>query len=98
MILLLLACTPPPECDSGPTVEWANFADGFFGTYCRACHSVSAPDRHSAPDDVNFDTEEEVLARAEDVTARVADGTMPPGGGITEEDLVLIARYLECGG
>ena len=39
-------------------LTYANFAQGFFGTYCTRCHSVSktGADRTGAPADINFDT------------------------------------------
>ncbi len=77
-------------------LTWQNFAAGFFASYCTSCHSTDAADRHGATVGVDFDSEAEV-----DVSAvqRVLDaGTMPPGGGLTDDDLVLIDEWLGCAG
>ena len=107
MVLLLLACAAgpasdaperPASCDTGPDVTWATFGEGFFTTYCLACHSATAPDRAGAPAGSNFDTEEDARAQAERIRVRVLEeGTMPLGGGVAEDDLVLLARLLDCG-
>lgn len=101
LLALLIACTGTDDtaatCDSGPDVTWPNFADGFFATYCRSCHSASAVDRRDAPPTVNFDTAAEVRDLEERVRVRVIEeGTMPAGGGVTEDDLLLLQRYLDC--
>ncbi|MFN7142292.1 MAG: hypothetical protein ACK4YP_00825 [Myxococcota bacterium] len=104
MLLLPLASVPPPPdtasagCDTGPHVTWDSFGEGFFTTYCQACHSGTAPNRAGAPVGVDFDTEAQVRAQAERVRVRVLDeGTMPVGGGVYEDDRELLARYLACG-
>lgn len=86
-----------PSCDSGEAVDWGGFADGFFATYCRSCHSAGLSERYGAPEGVDFDTEAEVLAQAERIRARALDeGDMPPGGGVVTGDLALLTRYLDC--
>jgi hypothetical protein len=77
------------------SLTWAGWGDGFFRTYCRSCHSRQASTRRGAPDDVQFDTEADVIAWGARVRDRVIqDGTMPLGGGVMEDDLVLLDRYL----
>lgn len=97
-----MACTAPaadsaPSCEPGIRVTWQNFGEGFFTTYCQSCHSSTAPDRHDAPKAVNFETESQVRSYTERIRARVIeDGTMPVGGGVAPDDLVLLDRYLDC--
>ena len=44
---------------------------------------------------MNFDSEADVLAWGPRVRARVIDaGTMPLGGGVIDEDVALLDRYL----
>ncbi|MCP4804135.1 MAG: hypothetical protein GY913_20145 [Proteobacteria bacterium] len=103
--LVLLACdgagvvdsSEPSPCDSGPDVTWDAWANGFFATYCRSCHSIDTPDRRSAPEGVDFDSPSDVRAFSDRVRARVIDDeSMPVGGGVYPEDLVLLERYLDC--
>lgn len=110
MALLLAACAGPPAdtadtavaeadpaCAEGPAVTWA-WADGFFTTWCTSCHSVHTPDRRGAPDGVDFDTEADVRASADAVRSAVIEReSMPIGGGVYPDDLVLLEQYLACG-
>ncbi len=101
MILLFLACaTEAPASPGGceASVSWDGFAHGFFLTYCNACHSeANVNSRYGAPRGIDFDSEALVYAQATRVRARVLDeGTMPLGGGVRPDDLVLLDRYLSC--
>lgn len=106
LFALALACADPPAADTGDSeaarcgaVAWEAWADGFFATQCRACHSTSSPDRHGAPEGVDFDTEDDVLRQAARVRARALDArTMPLGGGVPEDELARLDRYLACEG
>lgn len=98
MIWLVLACVGA-EKDSGcaTPLTWENYADGFFASYCRSCHSGTTADRHEAPVGVDFDHEADVDARSEAVRAAViTNSTMPPGGGVLPEDLLLLEEWLDC--
>lgn len=88
-------------CADAPTVTWETFGAGFLTENCRTCHSAGTPDRHDAPEGVDFDTVEEawtwgarILERtlAEDV-----EQLMPPMGGLTEDDKYLLEVWLTCG-
>ena len=102
MILLwLLACAAEPVGDSAapacdPQVTWETFGRGFLTQHCDACHAASAADRRGAPASVTFDTEAEVEAWADAILARAAgpDADMPPRGGVSEDDRVLLERWL----
>jgi uncharacterized membrane protein len=108
MILLsvLLACAEAPDADTGPSaaarcgaVSWDAWADGFVATHCRACHSASSPDRHGAPEGVDFDVEDDLLRHGARVRARVLEeGTMPIGGGVPQDELTRLDAYLSCVG
>ncbi len=109
-LLLVLACngsdgssnddtaSVDPACVDLPNVTWENWAQGFFITYCTACHSESSPDRYGAPEGLDFDTEDQVRTLEGLVRSTVLeDGSMPYGGGVYEEDLELLEIYLDCG-
>jgi uncharacterized membrane protein len=100
-LLVALACTGGTEsaagCDTAAVVSWANFADGFFSNYCRACHSAESAYRYDAPESVNFDTEAEVRDWADRIRARAIDEQdMPVGGGVYAGDIELLDTYLRC--
>lgn len=85
----------PVDCGDPTGLSWDAFGAGFFRTYCTACHSSTTPDRHGAPVGVDLDSEEGVRALAPRVRARtLEEQTMPVGGGVLEEDRVLLDRYL----
>jgi uncharacterized membrane protein len=103
VILLLLACATG-AADSGDTcagrrdVTWNSWAHGFFFTWCQPCHSATSPDRYGAPEGLDFDTYEQVIALTGSVRQTVLDeGTMPLGGGLTDEDRALLEDFLDCG-
>ncbi len=103
-MLLLLACGGGSDtgsaslCDDAPVVTWDNFGDGFVTENCQPCHASTSEDRNGAPTGVVFDTREETLAQADAILA-VATGpapTMPPQGGVTDDDRTLLSYWLTC--
>ncbi len=106
LLTLLLACDADKATDDTASscdtlaydVTWANFGDGFFANYCRACHSADAPDRYDAPEGINFDTLDEVRALSSLIeTTVIINETMPEGGGVYDQDLEFLGYFLECG-
>lgn len=107
VLLLALGCpsTPPvaageavSECADMPAVSWDGWGRGFFSTWCAACHSATTPDRRGAPDGLDFDTWADVEAHRDRIRATVIDeASMPVGGGLSADDLTLLAALLECG-
>jgi uncharacterized membrane protein len=84
-------------CDTALAVTWSNWGEGFMLTHCSGCHAVTSRERNGAPVDVHFDTEEEVLENAASVVRVVLESqTMPPAGGILEDDLILLDAWLNC--
>ncbi len=86
------------SCAEGPATSWANFGEGFFRTYCQGCHAASAQDRHGAPAAVVFDTTGEVAAWRPAIlaTATGAAPSMPPAGGVPEDERARLAFWLTC--
>lgn len=85
-------------CVDAPGATWTSFGDAFFAFYCRGCHAAETPERNGAPVGVDFDTLEEVAAQADRIRVRVLDEeTMPVGGGVYPDDLVLLDVFLSCG-
>ena len=86
------------ECATiDPTdVTWNTWAQGFFMTWCQACHSATAENRHGAPTGTDFDTEKSVMEWRERIVTRVLeDQSMPLGGGLSSDDLALLQRYFD---
>ena len=87
-----VACTAADPTD----VTWNTWAQGFFMTWCQACHSATAENRHGAPAGTDFDTEKSVMEWRERIITRVLeDQSMPLGGGLSSDDLALLQRYFD---
>ncbi len=85
-------------CEQQPAVNWDSWAQGFFRGYCTACHSRAVQDRWGAPEGIDFDTEADVYSLRLQIQSAVLDtNRMPVGGGVLEEDLMLLQIYLSCG-
>ena len=90
----------PAVCEDAPTVTWDNFGAGFVIEACQPCHASATPDRHEAPVTVVFDTEDDAWLWAPQILD-IATGeapTMPPQGGVSDEDRYLLEVWLSCGG
>ena len=86
------ACTTIDSSD----VTWNTWSQGFFMTWCQACHSATTQNRHGAPEGIDFDTETEVMQWRERILIRViVDQSMPLGGGLSSADLDLLQRYFD---
>lgn len=87
----------PPQ---GTTLTYADFGSTFMVTYCQSCHGSFARDRHGAPGEFIFDTQQQVqLHRARIFVRSAADNTsMPPGpDDPTPEERDRLAEWLACG-
>lgn len=85
-------------CSDAPVIMWANFGEGFLKANCQSCHASTASDRSGAPEDVIFDTKADAVAQADRILARATgeDPTMPPQGGVTEQDREKLEIWLRC--
>ncbi len=101
--LALWACTGAEDtaqdpCGDAPVVTYETFGAGFLTENCNACHAVTSANRNGAPDDVHFDTVEEAWSFAPRILARSLSDPpgMPPEGGTTADDLMLLEIWLTC--
>ena len=90
----------PNVCDTS-YLDYDNFGAPFVINWCRGCHSSAVPVamRQKAPADANFDNLDQVRMWSERIAVRAA-GTvpnMPPAGGPSEEERLLLAEWLACG-
>lgn len=102
LLLFAIACASPGADSADPCadtpVTWEHWGAGFFGGYCRSCHSSTTADRYGAPDGVDFDTLADVRAFATRVRVRVLEQQdMPVGGGVPDDDLARLDTFLQCG-
>jgi len=111
LILTLLACgdaegpeykererdTAEMHFESDCEVTWDAWANGFFTTYCKSCHSESSQNRYEAPGNVNLDTVTDIRDWSQRIRVRVLeDQTMPVGGGVPEQELVRLDDWMRC--
>ena len=91
--------TADPACDAAVPLTWDTFGEGFLLEACNGCHAADAPDRHDAPADVTFDTAAQAWAWRDRILARAtgAAPTMPPQGGVTDDDRTRLYWWLGCG-
>jgi len=85
-------------CADVPVVTYNNFGEGFMTENCQGCHASTTADRYGAPESVIFDTVDDVWSRAERILERAAgdDASMPPAGGVSEDDRTKLEWWLIC--
>lgn len=91
------------SCDSDLT--YTADIEPFMQKYCVRCHAKDVPleQRHGAPGDHNFDSEQGVLANAAHIAHEAASGpdatnrSMPPDGAKpSTAERALLGSYLAC--
>ena len=88
----------PDLCEEVPLVNYNNFGQGFMTEHCQGCHASTALDRYGAPEDVTFDTVNQVWERADRILARAggAEPSMPPADGVNADDRTRLEWWLQC--
>ena len=103
ILLTILGCgtvkntqdTNTEDCSIAPSYE--DWAYGFFRGKCQSCHASSAPERYGAPEEVTFDNYEQIQQWLPAIEQSVLENeTMPPSGGVTEEEKILLTHWLAC--
>lgn len=88
------------ECKSVPW-NWQNTGEPFMRTWCTSCHhsDLNQGERQGAPVGIDLVTHDDFLMWAERVDVRVWADTlpMPPAGGPTEDELEILAEWMDCG-
>lgn len=85
---------------SSSTLDYANFGEPFFASYCNTCHSETASNRRGAPANVNFDRFDLISEQKVRIKARAGTATsMPPAAGATPsaEERASLVEWLDCG-
>ena len=84
-------------CATAPDVTWNNWTNSLIITHCQGCHAQGSPNRYGAPESIHFDDEMATIDLADRVWIRVIEEeTMPPAGGILNDDLYLLEVWLRC--
>jgi uncharacterized membrane protein len=109
LLLVAVACSAPTGSSCPPTdpPTYATFGEQFFTDYCTGCHSANAANRHGAPKDQNFDSEDDIRKHADDIDVEAAAGpnatntSMPELDGPVKtapsvEERKLLGQYLAC--
>ena len=101
LALALAACGNDVDPACRPTdITYQTFGEPFMATWCNGCHSAALPPgmRQDAPDDVNFDTLDEIRTQWLPIVQTTTDvETMPPEGGPSSSERQLLAAWLRCG-
>lgn len=88
-------------CAANSTLTYENFGKAYFLTWCNGCHSSSLEnkDRADAPNNVNFDTLQDIRKHANRIYKRSVEGdnTMPPSIVLSHEQKKLLGEWLSCG-
>jgi uncharacterized membrane protein len=98
--LMVSACpTGPGPVDVDCEGDVPKFADVAAFETCVACHdsSKSGGARASAPVGIDFDTFDAAQANADEAANEVEAGTMPPGGGLSEQEKADLITWARCG-
>jgi uncharacterized membrane protein len=92
IILLLWGCTE--QCPDGPSYE--AWAEGFFLSKCQPCHAPHAREIFEAPD-IELGTHADLLDQLDVIRTSVLETQrMPPGGGLSEDERMLLEQWLDC--
>ena len=63
---------------------------------CQPCHGSDTP-TDGAPESVHFDTRQKAMEQADAIRRTVLEAeSMPPSGGVTEDERVLLEAWLDC--
>ena len=98
MLLWMFACgteevVSVEECSP---FYYENFGAGFMTEHCQGCHAEGAVDREGAPASISFDDVSSILEHRETIMFEIEEETMPPAGGITQEERSVAIEWLNC--
>ncbi len=110
LFAVLVACGGDPTGSTCPPTDpptFQTFGDQFFAQYCRDCHSANSTNRHGAPSDQNYDTEDDIRRHADEIDREAAAGpdatndSMPRLEGAvmmrpSQAERELLGQYLAC--
>ena len=93
----LVKDTGTVNCSSADVPSYQEWTNGFLLSKCQPCHASTTPNRYGAPEQVTFDSYEQVEPWLESIARTVLEEeTMPPSGGVTNEERDLLDLWLSC--
>ncbi len=106
LLMILLACkdSPPPATPAAAdetcgSTDWWGAGQPLMLDFCAGCHSsrLVGSQRYGAPEGIDLETLEGAQQHTDRIRARVLEeGDMPPGGGLSTEQLERLSRWLDC--
>ena len=80
-------------------ITYTSEIQALLETHCLLCHTTSnqGAERNGAPINVNFDTYGDIVIWMSEASLRIQSGTMPPTGGIPQDDRMLFQRWIDDG-
>ena len=94
MIWLILGCSVQQE-ECSP-LYYENFGAGFLTEHCQGCHGRETSEREGAPANIVFDQKEDVLEHLALIQKEMEEDTMPPAGGLTDQEYEAFIEWLGC--
>ena len=92
MLLLWMGCATEP-CSPH---YYENFGEGFLIQNCQGCHASTTTDRAGAPVEFSFDSYTDVLTHKQAIVREIQENTMPPMGGLDEDEREAALEWLSC--
>ena len=102
IVVLFLSCATPEsvqfdtQSDFCSAVQYHNFGASFMVQNCLGCHHPESTNRQGAPEDVALERLENIIEYKERIQIRIEDQSMPPQGGLKEEDRNMAIQWLDC--
>ena len=104
LVLAAAAALVAGACTGGAAVsadctQVKTYPDVTAFASCTECHSstVAGAARQDAPTSIDFDTYAAAVVAADEASREVQFGSMPPGGGLTDDEKLQIVNWAECG-
>ena len=95
MILFLFACGL--DCSDDPYAPtYENWAEGFFLSKCLPCHGEAVQEVFGAPN-IQLASYSDVYHLRDTIRRFVLEEqSMPPGGGLFEDEKLMLEQWLDC--
>ena len=96
IMLWILGCGVPDVAEECSPLYYENFGAGFITENCQGCHAREAIDREGAPADIYFDDVSDIFMHKDIIVYELQELSMPPAGGIVEEERDAAIEWLSC--